>query len=563
MKRYSDWKIFTKIAWLSLMSVLPFVLLVFFFILPSLEQQMYMEKKNNLQNSVEVVYSLVLEQARLASENMLSDSVAKEKVKEMVQSLRYADKNYFWINNMEPRMIMHPFQPELNGQLISGIKDPNGKFMFIEMTEIAKRDGEGFVSYMWPKPEYEKPLAKISYVKLFEKWNWIIGTGIYVNDIEEELSELASKVILFLIFTIILTVFAGYIIALRISKPIKALSEAAVKVANGNTDIQVSINSDDETGKLSKAFNIMIANIKTSIEGLNKKSLEAKLATDEILAAKVEVEKYQTQLEELVSQRTEKLSKVNRDLSIEVKKRKEAETEVITALEKEKQVNELKTRFISTVSHEIRTPLTAIKSSAELLKRYAKNLDTEEKDEQLGRIVNSVDYLIVLLENVLMMSRTDSGKIIFSPQEVDLDELVKHTVDKIEAADEKKHLFNYIFNGKKKNIITDSKLLGITVANLVNNAVKYSPDKSKIQIIVSLNKFLTIEVIDEGIGVPEEGKELLFEPFYRAGNAEKYKGSGLGLSIVKHSVELLNGTIAVESKIDEGSRFIVKIPIDS
>ncbi len=562
MKRYSDWKIFTKIAWLSLISVIPFVLLVFFFILPSLEQQMYIEKKNNLQHSVEVVYSLISEQARLASENMLSDSEVKEKVKEMVQSLRYADRNYFWINNMEPRMIMHPFQPELNGQLISGIKDPNGKFMFIEMTEIAKRDGGGFVSYMWPKPEYDKPLAKISYVKSFEKWNWVIGTGIYVNDIEEELSELASKVILFLIFTIILTVFAGYIIALKISKPIKALSEAAVKVANGNTDIQVNINSDDETGKLSKSFNIMIENIKTSIEGLNKKSLEAKLATDKILAAKGEVEKHQTQLEELVSQRTEKLSKVNRELSIEVKKRKEVETEVITALEKEKQVNELKTRFISTVSHEIRTPLTAIKSSAELLKRYAKGLNIKEKDEQLGRIVNSVDYLIVLLENVLMMSRTDSGKIIFSPQEVDLDELVKHTVDKIETADEKKHLFNYIFNGEKKNIITDSKLLGITVTNLVNNAVKYSPDKSKIQVNVSLNQFLTIEVIDEGIGVPEEGKELLFEPFYRASNAEKYKGSGLGLSIVKHSVELLNGTIAVESKIDEGSRFVVKIPID-
>lgn len=245
-----------------------------------------------------------------------------------------------------------------------------------------------------------------------------------------------------------------------------------------------------------------------------------------------------------------------------MKKKIEAEKQVKTALNKEKQVNELKTRFISTVSHEIRTPLTAIKSSAELLKRYEKRLDIQEKDEQLRRIVNSVDYLIILLENVLMINRTDSDKIIFSPKEINLQEFVKEIVDEIELVDNTKHNFLYFFKGRIKNTITDSKLLGITLNNLVNNAVKYSPDKSKIQINVSLNEFITIEVIDEGIGIPEEGKELLFEPFYRAGNAEIYNGSGLGLSIVKRSVELLNGTITVESNLNEGSKFIVKIPIE-
>jgi signal transduction histidine kinase len=562
LKRYNDWKIFTKIVSLSLVSVLPFILLVFSYILPSLEEQMYLDKKNKLKHTVEVVYSLVEGQAMLASDNMLTDFEAKEKVKEIVQSLRYIDKNYFWINDTKPRMIMHPFQPELNGQSLTESKDPNGIFMFIEMAKVAKKEGQGFVDYMWPKPGYDKPVSKISYVKLFEKWDWVIGTGIYVNDIEEELSAFTSKVIMFLIVAILLAIFAGYIIALKISEPIKLLSEAAEKVTNGELDIQVTVNSDDETGKLSKAFNTMVTNIKTSMDGLNKKSIEAQLASKEILAAKEEVEKYQTHLEELVSQRTEKLSNANMNLSMEVKKRKEAEAEVITALVKEKQVSELKTRFISTVSHEIRTPLTSIMSSAEILQRYGKSFDIQQKEEQLSRIVNSVDYLISLLEDVLMISRTDSGKIIFSPEEVDLDELFKCTVTKIEAADDKKHLFNYIYNSKKTNIITDSKLLGITVTNLINNAVKYSPEKSKIQINVSLNKLLTIEVIDEGIGIPDEGKELLFEPFYRAGNAEKYKGSGLGLSIVKRSVELLNGTIAVESKKDEGSRFIVKIPID-
>jgi PAS domain S-box-containing protein len=278
--------------------------------------------------------------------------------------------------------------------------------------------------------------------------------------------------------------------------------------------------------------------------------------------AKEEVKKYQSQLEELVTQRTEKLSNVNKELSIEIKKRKEAEVDAISAFVKEKQVNELKTRFISTVSHEIRTPLTAIKSSAELLQLYEKRFDANQKSEQLTRIVNSVDYLISLLEDVLMMSRTDSGKIIFAPKEVNLQELVKGIIDKIEAVDSKKHNFSYSFSGPRIKVITDSKLLGITITNLVNNAVKYSHEKSTIQINVSSNNFITLEVIDEGIGIPEEGKELLFEPFYRANNAEKYNGSGLGLSIVKRSIELLNGTIYIESEIDKGSKFTVKIPID-
>jgi len=271
--------------------------------------------------------------------------------------------------------------------------------------------------------------------------------------------------------------------------------------------------------------------------------------------AEKELNDYRMHLEELVKKRTESLEN-------EIKKRKKAEKEVWYALEKEKEMNELKTRFISTVSHELRTPLTAIKSSSELLQRYGSKWDDEKKNEQFNRINGSIGYLIDLMEDVLTMSRTDSGKIVFAPETVNMKDLIESIIYKVSVVDDNAHILDFNFKGKKQETETDPRLLSITVNNLLNNAIKYSPFESRIEIIVHLNKYINIEIIDQGIGIPVEGIDLLFEPFYRAGNVNKYKGSGLGLSIVKKSIELLNGSITVESEINKGSKFLVKIPIN-
>jgi len=277
--------------------------------------------------------------------------------------------------------------------------------------------------------------------------------------------------------------------------------------------------------------------------------------------AKKEIDKYQIHLERLVSQRTEKLSKKNNELSLEVAKRKTAELDAKKAYQNEKEVNELKTRFISTVSHEIRTPLTTIKSSAELIKRYKDKFSAQEQVEHFDRIINSVDYLVDLVEDVLSMSRSDSGKVIFSPETVNIENLFLSIVEKIKRTDNSNHPIKFVYKGIKKSIISDSKLLSVTLTNLLNNAIKYSDKGIEIKVNVIVKNSIVLEVIDYGIGIPDEGIRHLFEPFYRAGNVEKYKGSGLGLSIVMKSVELLKGTIQVESKINEGSKFIIRIPI--
>ncbi|WOE69269.1 cache domain-containing protein [Hydrogenimonas thermophila] len=127
----------------------------------------------------------------------IEEKLKKEALKK-ISELRYGKNGYFWINDTTPKMIMHPFKPELNGQNLCKIKDPNGVYLFVEMVKVVSKMGEGIVEYHWPKPGADKPVMKISYVKIFKPWDWIIGAGVYTDDIESQvikMKELSSKVV--------------------------------------------------------------------------------------------------------------------------------------------------------------------------------------------------------------------------------------------------------------------------------------------------------------------------------------------------------------------------------
>ncbi len=243
----------------------------------------------------------------------------------------------------------------------------------------------------------------------------------------------------------------------------------------------------------------------------------------------------------------------------DITNRKKAENVTIQAFEKEKETNELKTRFISTISHDIRTPLTSIKSSAELLKKYGLKWNEEKKNELFERISGSVNYLVEVVENVLAISRTERGEIIFSPQTNNIKQFFKSEISKLNSI-HFDHQITMQYSGKEE-VEADSNLLSTVFTNLVNNAVKYSPDSSSIFVKIDVGTKLTICVEDKGVGIPKEGVKHLFEPFYRAENADKFKGSGLGLSMVKTNIEKMKGTISVESKLGSGSSFTVTLPI--
>ncbi len=237
-------------------------------------------------------------------------------------------------------------------------------------------------------------------------------------------------------------------------------------------------------------------------------------------------------------------------------------TEMHNALEQEKELNSMKTQFISTVSHEYRTPLTTILTSTYLIETFIKTGNASDAGKFLERIQESVKSMTSLLDQVLTISRSDSGKIFFNPQLLSINKLCSSLLDEVRIIDKEHHKF--VMNSSLSNdeeVYLDPNLTQQILNNLITNAIKYSPDNSVITLSVIRDDYNCIlSVSDEGMGIPEEQISQLFEPFFRASNVGVVQGTGLGMSIVKRSVELCNGEINVESTIGVGTTVIVKLP---
>jgi PAS domain S-box-containing protein len=271
-----------------------------------------------------------------------------------------------------------------------------------------------------------------------------------------------------------------------------------------------------------------------------------------------EFSNYRNNLEELIFSTTEELAIANNFLT----KEREYELALQQSLQHEKELNEMKSKFISTTSHEFRTPLTAILSSSGLLQKYAHNWSKDKKEEHFERINRSVAYLVKLLDDVLTISKTESGDIGYNPEQLDLRKLAKECAKDAKTLLTEKHKLKLRCKSAQKEFTLDKKLMSFIFNNLISNAAKYSPWGGTVSVIIFTNeKLLFIKVSDEGIGIPQEEIGKIFESFYRTRNANNFAGNGLGLAIVKRAVELHKGEITVDSELNKGTTFTVKIPI--
>ena len=148
----------------------------------SLDQQ----KQIELRHLGELALGIVKEEHAAAQKGGVSDADAQKRAMARIAALRYGNNDYFWINDMHPKMVMHPIKPEMNGNDLSTYKDPNGKLLFVDFVDAVKKGGSGFVPYEWPKPGFDKPQPKLSYVVGFAPWNWVIGTGVYIDDLKAQ-----------------------------------------------------------------------------------------------------------------------------------------------------------------------------------------------------------------------------------------------------------------------------------------------------------------------------------------------------------------------------------------
>ena len=289
-----------------------------------------------------------------------------------------------------------------------------------------------------------------------------------------------------------------------------------------------------------------------------------------------EIQELNRELEQKVVDRTEELSQTvnkllgsNKKLEFEINQRKkveealrETEIEILHALNKEKELGELKSRFVSMASHEFRTPLSTILSSASLIGRYTETEQQDKRDKHVDRIKSAVNNLTNILNDFLSLSKLEEGVIKNNPTTFDLNLFSNEVIAEVEGMLKPGQQILYKEIDQDHTITLDKNLLKNIFLNLLSNAIKYSSDNQTIHFSNTLlDQTIQIEIKDEGIGIPLVDQEHLFSRFFRANNVSNIQGTGLGLNIVKKYVELMNGSITFKSEEQKGTTFTILIPL--
>lgn len=266
-------------------------------------------------------------------------------------------------------------------------------------------------------------------------------------------------------------------------------------------------------------------------------------------------------LELKVQERTEDLHVLIHKLKEEIAVRERAELEAKKMLEKEKELSELKTKFVSMVSHEFRTPLTVIKSAAQMISRFKEKLSGEEQDDYLFRIMKTVDVVTDLIENVIFIGKKDANKMLSTPSTIILVDFCTQIIKDLQLSFTTPRQINFKYSSIDLTLWGDEKLLRLIILNLLSNAIKYSDDSQPVELVLDSDEnFVIFKIIDYGIGIPIVDQEQIFDLFYRAENVGSRSGTGLGLAVVMQSLQALNGEMDLSSRENKGTTFTVKIP---
>jgi len=292
----------------------------------------------------------------------------------------------------------------------------------------------------------------------------------------------------------------------------------------------------------------------------------------DVKEAKAEIQKLNEELEQKIKERTDdlaitvnKLLTANQQLEHEVKERKAVEKALRKSLEKEKELNELKSRFVSMASHEFRTPLSSILSSAELIGEYHSGEQQVKREKHINRIKSSVETMTEILNDFLSLGKLEEGKVEQQPVEFSLKGFCAEVLDEMQGLLKPGQQIRH--HGDEDGIIfLDKNFLKNILFNLMSNASKFSKAGKQIDCSTEIfdnthgGKQLIIKVADQGVGIPEEDQKYIFTRFFRAQNVENIQGTGLGLNLVKKYVDMVGGTIDFESKEGVGTTFRVNIP---
>jgi PAS domain S-box-containing protein len=287
---------------------------------------------------------------------------------------------------------------------------------------------------------------------------------------------------------------------------------------------------------------------------------ERKKIQNNMIRQQTELEKMTSDMRRLNTQLEAKVEERTLILKEALQKLEESQQELSEALDKEKQLNEIKSRFVSMASHEFRTPLSTILSSATLISKYPTTEENEKRQKHIRRIKDSVGHLNGLLEDFLSLGKLEEGKVTVHITPFAVKDFVDDTIEEMKTIQKEGQRIHFNYEGEE-SFVTDKRLLKNILINLLSNAIKFSGENSNVWFDVK-NKTgrLEMEIRDEGVGIPKEDQDHLFTTFFRGKNVTNIEGTGLGLPIVKRYLDLLKGDVSVSSKLNVGTTVTAVLP---
>ena len=601
-------------------------------------------RKLVLRQLTQVQERLLAARYERAQGESLDEDAAKLAALADVRSLRYGDNDYFWVASYDSVLISHP-DPRFHNVDASSLRDVNGQLVIPTMVASAIEQGEGFLSYYWTRLGEVTPVRKLSYFKNFPQWQWVIGSGVYLDDIDAEVAQLreqttqdilqtlrdmsvsqeghlyvvdsegtillhrnpdleqedcfgatdsamgmplvdalkeaaqapegmlhftwdthdreggvsneeeiawvhycpdfdwyvvsstyastldrstvalTGRILLVSVIALILSIGAAILVMNRLLGPIRRLSDMAIRVREGDLTARCDVTSTDELGLLGATLNSTVARIRSSVEELDNKVLE----------------------------RTAELAEANR--------------EALRAKDEAEAANKAKSAFLGNISHEMRTPLNGIIGFAELIQSAD---SVEDAHEQAHTVLAEAEHLLGLINDLLDHAKIEAGVIDLAQRPVDMATLVEGVVSTVRPRCVAKALAltATVHDGVPSLVMGDSLRLRQVIMNLVDNAIKFT-DTGSVELAVKAvawsgdRTMVRFSVSDTGIGMSAEQQRLMFDSFEQGDDTStrRFGGVGIGASICRALVQLMNGQIGADSQLGEGTTVWFSVPL--
>jgi methyl-accepting chemotaxis protein len=381
MFAFQNLKTLTKLAILVGLSAAATIFLLIL-VINGQRDQMYQDRQATLSAEVDTVTSILRYHQNLANSGVMSDVEAQNTAKAIINSLRFANDEYFFIFEKDDLILIeHPFLPELIGKTVDHIKDDQGQAIFISMQRVIETTNKGVTHYVWPKPGESTPEPKITFVNSFEPWNWVVGTGVYVDDIEAEfLSKITAVLTQFLIIMLIVGILA-WTIAKQISRPLTLLAETMNIIGNEKDLVTRStINNKSETGIISSALNMLLEQFQSSCKGIIESSSQLTVESENLATNASEthhaIENQTAQIEQIATA----VNEMSATVEEVAQNTEQAHSQTRTVDEHAKQGNEILTRTV-----------TQITDLAEEVENIAKTIsDLQAEAQGIGDIVGVI-----------------------------------------------------------------------------------------------------------------------------------------------------------------------------